>query len=243
MPWATFHKGVPFFAVIEMDYIHKRLFEMQDLKYRDFHSKLMPTVDKEKVIGVRTPELRKFAKEISKTDSAKEFIGNLPHVYYEENNLHAFLIEEIKDYDLCIAELNRFLPFVDNWATCDMMRPKIFKMYLPELLDEIKKWLKSEDTYTLRYGIEMLMVYYLDENFKTEYSDAVAEIRSDEYYIKMMQAWYFATALSKQYELILPYLEENRLDADTHNKTIRKAIESFRISDEKKKYLRSLKRS
>ena len=234
---------MPFFTVIEMDYIRKRLFDMQDMKYRDFHSKLMPTVDKEKVIGIRTPGLRKFAKEISETELSKDFLSVLPHEYYEENNLHAFLIEQIKDYDLCIAEINRFLPYVDNWATCDMMRPKIFSNHLPELLDEIVIWLKSKDTYAVRFGIEMLMVYYIDDNFKTEYSDAVAVIRSDEYYIKMMQAWYFATALSNHYEKILPYLEENRLDADTHNKTIRKAIESYRITDEQKKYLRTLKRS
>lgn len=225
-----------------MEYIQKRLFEMQDSKYRDFQSKLMPTVEKEKIIGVRTPDLRKFAKEISKNEYAKEFLKILPHEYYEENNLHAFLIEEIKDFALCVAELNRFLPFVDNWATCDMMRPKIFKKHLPELLDEIKIWLVSEDTYTVRFGIEMLMVYFLDENYKTEYSDAVAKIRSEEYYIKMMIAWYFATALAKQYDAVLPYLEQNRLDADTHNKTIRKAIESYRISDEQKIYLRTLGR-
>ncbi len=226
-----------------MEYIQKRLFEMQDLKYRDFHSRLMPTVDKEKVIGVRTPELRKFAKEISKTDYAREFLQILPHKYYEENNLHAFLIEEINDFDLCIAELNRFLPYVDNWATCDMMRPKIFKKHLPELLNEIGIWLNSKDTYTLRFGIEMLMVYFLDENFSPEYPETISKIRSDEYYIKMMVAWYFATALSKRYDEVLTYLEQNRLDADTHNKTIRKAVESYRISDEKKKYLRTLKRS
>lgn len=226
-----------------MDYIQKRLFEMQDLKYREFHSRLMPTVEKEKVIGVRTPELRKFAKEISKTDYAKEFLKILPHEYYEENNLHAFLIEEIGDYDFCVAELNRFLPYVDNWATCDMMRPKIFKKHLSELLDEIEIWLHSKDTYTVRYGIEMLMVYFLDENFSPEYPETVSKIRSDEYYIKMMVAWYFATALSKRYDDVLPYLEQNRLDADTHNKTIRKAVESYRISDERKNYLRTLKRS
>lgn len=226
-----------------MDYIQNRLFEMQDLKYREFHSRLMPTVEKEKVIGVRTPELRKFAKEISKTDYAKEFLKILPHEYYEENNLHAFLIEEIGDYDFCIAELNRFLPYVDNWATCDMMRPKIFKKHLSELLDEIGKWLCSKDTYTVRFGIEMLMVYFLDENFSHEYPETVSKIRSDEYYIKMMVAWYFATALSKRYDDVLPYLEQNRLDADTHNKTIRKAVESYRISDERKNYLRTLKRS
>lgn len=226
-----------------MDYIQKRLFEMQDLKYREFHSRLMPTVEKEKVIGVRTPELRKFAKEISKTDYAKEFLKILPHEYYEENNLHAFLIEEIGDYDFCVAELNRFLPYVDNWATCDMMRPKIFKKHLSELLDEIGIWLHSKDTYTVRYGIEMLMVYFLDDKFSPEYPEAISRIRSDEYYIKMMVAWYFATALSKRYDDVLPYLEQNRLDADTHNKTIRKAVESYRISDERKNYLRTLKRS
>ena len=226
-----------------MDYIQNRLFEMQDLKYREFHSRLMPTVEKEKVIGVRTPELRKFAKEISKTDYAKDFLKILPHEYYEENNLHAFLIEEIGDYDLCIAELNRFLPYVDNWATCDMMRPKIFKKHLSELLDEIGKWLCSKDTYTVRFGIEMLMVYFLDDKFSHEYPETVSKIRSDEYYIKMMIAWYFATALSKRYDDVLPYLEQNRLDTDTHNKTIRKAVESYRISDEKKNYLRTLKRS
>ena len=211
---------------------------MQDLKYRDFHSKLMPTVDKEKVIGVRTPELRKFAKEIAKTAYSKEFLANLPHEYYEENNLHAFLIEEIKDYYLCIAELNRFLPYVDNWATCDMMRPKIFRKHLPELLVEIQKWLNSKDTYTLRFGMEMLMVYYLDENFKTEYADAVAEIRSDEYYIKMAIAWLYSVCLVKEYDKTVKVIENKLLDKWTHNKTIQKAIESYRVSENKKAYLK-----
>ena len=223
-------------------YIIDRLFEMQDLKYRDFHSKLMPTVSKELIIGVRTPDLRSFAKEISKMPYAQEFIANLPHKYYEENNLHAFLIESIKDYDLCIKEINRFLPFVDNWATCDMMRPKIFKKHLPELFESIKIWLKSDDTYTVRFAIEMLMCFYLDDFFSPEYPEMISKICSDEYYIKMMQAWYFATALAKQYDAVIPYLEQNKLDADTHNKTIRKAIESFRITDYQKKYLRTLKR-
>lgn len=222
-------------------YILDRLFEMQDLQYHDFHSKLMPTVSKELVIGVRTPELRKFAKEISKTEYASEFIKNLPHKYYEENNLHAFIIESIVDYDTCIAEINRFLPYIDNWATCDMMRPKIFRKHLAELLSQVKIWLTSDDTYTVRFAIEMLMCFYLEDNFSTQYADMVAEIRSDEYYIRMMQAWYFATALAKQYDAIIPYLEENRLDDDTHNKTIRKAIESYRVPDEKKDYLRTLR--
>lgn len=224
------------------EYIRSRLFELQDLKYRDFHSKLMPTVSKDLIIGVRTPDLRKLAKEISKTTQSADFLKILPHKYYEENNLHAFLIEEIKDYNSCIAEINRFLPFVDNWATCDMMRPKIFKKHLPELLEEIKIWIKSDDVYAVRFGVEMLMCFYLDGAFSTEYPEWISQIRSDEYYIKMMVAWYFATALAKQYNAVIPYLEEGRLDADTHNKTIRKAIESYRISEEKKNYLRKLRR-
>ncbi len=228
--------------IIFADYIKSRLFEMQDMKCRDFHSKLMPTVKKSRVIGVRTPELRKFAKELSKTPRADEFMKKLSHDYYEENNLHAFLIENIKNYDGCIGEINRFLPYVDNWATCDMMRPKIFKKHLPELLGEIKKWLESDNTYTVRFAIECLMNYYLDEHYKPEYPVMVSEIRSDEYYIKMMQAWYFATALSKRYDEILPFIEQNKLDADTHNKTIQKAVESFRITEEQKSYLKTLKR-
>ena len=223
-------------------YIRDRLFEMQDTEYRDFHAKLMPTVSKELIIGVRTPELRKFAKEIAKTRIADDFMKILPHKYYEENNLHAFLIEQIKDYDLCVSELERFLPFVDNWATCDMMRPKILKNHLEDFLPVIKKWMGSVDTYTVRFAIEMLMCYYLDGDFDISYPEMISKIRSDEYYIKMMQAWYFATALAKQYDAVIPYLEENRLDADTHNKTIRKAIESYRITGEQKKYLRKLKR-
>lgn len=223
-------------------YIRQHLFDMQDLQYREFHSKLMPTVKKEKVIGVRVPELRKFAKEISKTAYAEEFLQILPHKYYEEDNIHAFLIEQIKDYDECISQLNRFLPYVDNWATCDMMRPKIFKKHLTELLEEIRIWMKSDDVYAVRFGIEMLMCYYLDDNFTAEYPEMISQIRSDEYYIKMMVAWYFATALAKQYDAVIPYLELNKLDADTHNKAIRKAIESHRISDEQKAYLKTLKR-
>ncbi len=224
-------------------YIRERLFELQDFGYRDFHSRLMPTIPKETVIGVRTPDLRRFAKEFSITPCAAEFIKTLPHKYYEENNLHAFLIEGIKDYDECIKQLNIFLPYVDNWATCDMMRPKIFKNHLAELLSEIEKWMNSEHAYTVRFGIEMLMCFYLDDLFSPEYPEAVAKVRSDEYYIKMMVAWYFATALAKQYDAVIPYLENNRLDAETHNKTIRKAVESYRITDEQKAYLRTLKRN
>lgn len=221
-------------------YIRDRLFALQDVKYRDFQAKLMPTVSKELIIGVRTPDLRKLAKETA--EYSAEFMKILPHKYYEENNIHAFYIEQIKDFDLCIAELNRFLPCVDNWATCDMMRPKVFQKHLPELLEQIKIWMASGETYTVRFGIEMLMIFYLDEHFSAEYPEAVAAVKSDEYYVKMMVAWYFATALAKQWDAVIPYLEQNRLDADTHNKTIRKAIESYRITDEQKAYLRSLKR-
>ena len=221
-------------------YVRDRFFEMQDSAYRDFHSRLMPTVEKELIIGVRTPDLRRFAKEFSKSPLAAEFIEALPHKYYEENNLHAFLIEQITDYGKCTEALNRFLPYVDNWATCDMMRPKVFKRHLPELLEQIKIWLKSDDVYTLRFGIEMLMCHYLDGNFSKEYPQWVSEVKSDEYYVKMMAAWYFATALSKQYEAAVPYLENKRLDSDTHKKAIRKALESYRISDDEKAYLRTL---
>lgn len=224
------------------NYILNRLFELQDLKYRDFHSKLMPTVEKSRIIGVRTPDLRKLAKELKNTEHAKTFLEILPHEYYEENNLHAFLIEEIKDFNKCIEELNRFLPFVDNWATCDMMRPKIFKKNLDKLLLQIKIWLNSSETYTVRFGIECLMIFYLDEHFSPEYPELISKIRSDEYYIRMMVAWYFATALAKRYDDIIPYLEQNRLDSDTHNKAIQKAIESYRITPEQKAYLRTLKR-
>ena len=184
-----------------------------------------------------------MAKELMIRDDLCDFLRSVPHAYYDENNLHAFLIESSDGFDLCIERLNRFLPYVDNWATCDMMRPKIFRKHLSELFSQIKIWIKSDDTYTVRFAIEMLMCYYLDENFSTEYSDMVAEIRSDEYYIRMMQAWYFATALSKHYDEIILYLECHKLDADTHNKTIRKAIESYRISDNCKEYLKTLKRN
>ncbi|MBO5230740.1 MAG: DNA alkylation repair protein [Clostridia bacterium] len=223
-------------------YIRDRLFKLQDLKYREFHSRLMPTVEKSRVIGVRTPELRKLAKELKNTSHAEDFLKKLPHKYYEENNLHAFLIEEIKDYDSCVEELNKFLPFVDNWATCDMMRPKIFKKNLDKLLPQIKSWIDSDKTYTVRFGMECLMLYYLDEHFSPEYPEIICKIRSEEYYVKMMQAWYFATALAKRYDDIVLYLEQNRLDSDTHNKAIQKAVESYRITPEQKAYLRTLKR-
>ena len=222
--------------------IRKQLFSMQDIKYRDFQSKLIPTVEYDTVIGVRTPQLRKYAKQLLKTKGISEFLRDLPHKYFDENQLHAFLISEIKDYKICMEEVERFLPFVDNWATCDQLLPKSFKNHEKELLEVIRGWLESEKTYTVRFAIGMLMKYFLEENFTIEYPKMVSAIRSDEYYINMMIAWYFATALAKQYEMILPFIENHCLDIWTHNKAIQKSVESYRITKEQKEYLRSLKR-
>lgn len=223
------------------NHVQEQLFALQDLKYRDFQCKLMPTVPTETVIGIRTPELRKYAKTFSKTPEAAEFLKILPHRYYEENNLHGILIESMRDYGQVITALDAFLPYVDNWATCDLMRPKVFQKHLPELLEEIRRWMASDRTYTIRFGMEMLMTFYLDEAFRPEYLDWVAEVRSQEYYVNMMIAWYFATALAKQYGAVLPYIENHRLEPWTHNKAIQKAIESYRITEEQKMYLRTLK--
>lgn len=222
-----------------MNELQKTLFSMQDLSYRDFHSKLVPTIDKETIIGIRTPQLRKFAKEFVKLDECEEFLNTLPHRYYEENNLHAFLLEMMKDYDKLVERIEKFLPYVDNWATCDAMRPKVFKKHLPELLPKIKEWIASDRVYTVRFGIGMLLSFYLDEGFEREHLEMVAGIRSEEYYVNMMIAWYFATALAKQYEATIPYIEAKRLDDWTHNKIIQKAIESYRVTDERKAYLRT----
>ncbi len=217
------------------------LFELQDLKYKEFQCRLMPNVNPDTVIGVRTPELRKLAKELSQLPEAAEFLTILPHKYYEENNLHGFLIEAVKDYDACIAAVEAFLPYIDNWATCDLMSPKVFRKHLPELYEKIKVWLNSGRTYTVRFGIEMLMSLYLDDKFQPEMLELVAGVRSEEYYVNMMIAWFFATALTKKYDATLPYIKEFRLEKWTHNKTIQKAVESYRISDEVKTYLRTLK--
>lgn len=223
------------------NYIQKKLFSSEDLKYKDFHSKLMPTVDPDLIIGVRVPVLRNLAKELNGSEYKDEFLATLPHKYYEENNLHAFLIEKITDYNELVKELDRFLPFVDNWATCDMMSPKIFKKNKDKLLSGIDRWLKSGDTYTVRYGIKCLMQHYFDEDFKEEYFEKVINIKSEEYYINMMRAWYFATALSKHYELSIKVLEERKLDKWTHNKTIQKAMESYCVLPQNKEYIKSLK--
>lgn len=221
--------------------IQEQLFAMCDPQYQAFQCKLIPTIPPETVIGIRTPALRKFARTFSKTPEASEFLRSLPHRYYEENNLHGFLIEAMKDYGQTIAALECFLPYVDNWATCDLMRPKVFEKHLPELLEQIKHWMASDKTYTIRFAIKMLMTFYLDEAFQPEYPTMVAGLRSQEYYVNMMIAWYFATALSKQYMSVLPYIENRRLEPWTHNKAIQKAIESYRITDAQKNYLRSLK--
>ena len=224
-----------------MEKILKELFKLQDKKYRDFQVKLIPGSSIDKMIGVRTPDLRKYSKKLIKENNYKDFLDELPHNYFDENQLHAFILSEIKDYNECINYINKFLPYVDNWATCDQMSPKVFKKNKDKLLLEIKKWLKSKDTYTIRFGIGMLMQHFLDEDFKKDYLKLVSKIKSNEYYINMMIAWYFATALAKQYKETIPYLEDKILDKWTHNKTIQKAIESYRITAEQKEYLRSLK--
>ena len=221
--------------------IREELFRMQDTGYRDFQMKLIPTAGPETMIGVRTPALRKYAKALIKAGQADEFLKNLPHTYFDENQLHAFILSELKDYDLCIEETDRFLPYVDNWATCDQLSPRVFKKNHARLSEKIPEWISSQETYTIRFGIGMLMQHFLDEDFDPAYPETVAGIRSEEYYVNMMIAWYFATALAKQYDTVLPYLEQRRLDLWTHNKTIQKAVESYRITAEQKEYLKGLK--
>ncbi|MBQ0067002.1 MAG: DNA alkylation repair protein [Phascolarctobacterium sp.] len=223
-----------------MTNIQKQLFALQDKKYREFHSKLIPTIDKQTIIGVRVPVLRKFAQELDE-QTAATFLQKLPHQYYEENQLHAILLSGLKDYGQCLAAVNKFLPYVNNWATCDLLRPKIFVKYHKELIKEISVWLQSDKTYTMRFGIEMLLVHFLDKDFQKKYLDWVAKIQSEEYYVRMMQAWFFAEAAAKQYEAVLPYFEKQKLESWTHNKAIQKARESFRVAEDRKEYLRKLK--
>ena len=199
-------------------------------------------MDAQKEIGVRTPELRKLAKELAKREDIREFLNDLPHQYFDENQLHAFILSGEKDFEKCMEDLERFLPYVDNWATCDQTSPKVFRKHRKELLDAIRRWIESDHPYTVRFAIKMLMEHFLDEDFDPAYPEMVAEVRSEEYYIRMMIAWYFAPALAKQYEAVLPYLEQKKLDVWTHNKTIQKAVESYRITEEQKIYLKSLKR-
>ena len=224
-----------------MDSITRHLFELQDTKYRDFQGKLIPTVKPDTIIGVRTPDLRKYAKGLYKQPETQAFLAELPHSWFDENQLHAFILSEEKNFDKCIVLVEAFLPYIDNWATCDQLSPKAFKKKPELLLPYIKKWLKSKHTYTVRFAIGMLMQHFLDEHFDPAYLKQVAAVRSQEYYINMMVAWYFATALAKQHDAALPYIEQKKLPAWTHNKTIQKAVESYRITDGQKTYLRSLK--
>ena len=226
----------------EREQLRADLRELQDLKYRDFHSNLMPGIDKEDIIGIRMPVLRKFAGNFAKTEDAKAFLKDIPHRYYEENNLHMMLIGKIREFDWCLQETIDFLPFVNNWATCDFPAPKCFAKNKEKLLPYIEKWLDSGKTYTIRYGIGMLMRLYLDEDFDSRYPEMVAKIQSEEYYVEMMIAWYFATALAKQWDAVIGYLEQEKLSAPVHRKTIQKAVESYRITDEQKIYLRSLRK-
>ena len=221
--------------------IREKLFDLADDKYRDMQIKTTPSVEADSFIGVRTPQLRALAKELSKREDIGEFLAELPHRYFDENQLHGFIISLDKDYERCISNIEAFLPFVDNWATCDQTIPKVFAKHKKDLLEHIRGWLESNSTYTVRFGIKMLMDHFLDDDFDLKYPIAVAKIRSDEYYIKMMQAWYFATALAKQYDAVIHFIEEEKLDVWTHNKTIQKSIESYRINDEQKLYLRTLK--
>ena len=221
--------------------IKEKLKSLQDIRYRNFQAGLIPTVDNDKVIGVRTPELRKLAKEMSKRDDADDFLNDLPHEYFDEDQLHAFMVSGIKDFDECISEVERFLPYINNWATCDQMTPKVFGRHKKELLPHVREWIDSGETYTVRFGVKMLMSYFLGDDFDMEYADLVAGIKSEEYYVNMMRAWYFATALAYNYDEVVPLIENRKLDRWTHNKAIQKSVESYRITAEQKEYLKTLK--
>ena len=224
-----------------VDIILESLYQLQDRDYRDFQCRLMPTVDPATVIGVRTPQLRQLSKTLVKRADVDAFLLDLPHAYFDLNQLHAFVLSEMKDFDRCVAEVDRFLPYVDNWATCDQLSPKAFRAHRDALLPHVRRWIASEQTYTIRFGVGMLLEHYLDGDFNPVLPELVAALRSEEYYVNMMIAWYFATALAKQYAQIVPYIENRRLDAWTHNKAIQKAVESRRITPEQKAYLKTLK--
>ena len=225
-----------------MTKVQDRLYALADEKNAAFVAKLIPTVAPERILGARTPALRQLAKELKGSEEAAAFLEELPHRYLEENHLHGFLIEQIRDYKACMAQLERFLPYIDNWATCDSLSPKVFKKHRPELLERIRDWLGSEQPYTVRFGLKMLMDHFLDGDFDPAYPGWAADLHRDHYYVNMMRAWYFATALTKQYEAALPFLEQGRLDLWTHNKAIQKAIESYRVPPERKEVLKTLRR-
>ncbi len=222
--------------------IRKMLTEGCEPEYAQFTRKLIPNIPPDSVLGVRTPQLRAMAKKLAKDTDIEVFLHDLPHLYFEENQLHGFILSEYKDFERCICEVERFLPFVDNWATSDQLSPKMFKKHRPELLIYIKKWIVSAHPYTVRFAIGMLMEHFLNEDFEPSQFALAAAVRSDEYYVNMMTAWYFATALAKQYEATLPVLQNGMLDVWTHNKTIQKARESYRITPEQKEFLKTLKR-
>lgn len=224
-----------------MDYITDLLKKNSDEKFAEFQRKLIPTLPADTVIGVRTPDLRKIAKDLKKDERRKAFLQELPHTYFEENQLHGFIISDISDFQSCITETETFLPYINNWATCDQTSPKVFKKHKDALLPYIEKWLTSSDVYTVRFAVGMLMKHFLDEDFKSDYLELAAGVRSEEYYINMEIAWYMATALAKQWTASIPYIENKRLDKWVHNKTIQKATESYRISNEQKEYLKQLK--
>ena len=217
------------------------LFQLQDKGYRDFQSKLIPTIPVETIIGVRIPAIRKLTKEYGKDPESVEFLKQLPHTYYDENILHALLVAEIKDYEACVKEVERFLPYVDNWAVCDIFSPKVFRKNKDKLIDKIIEWTASSHPYICRFGIEMLMTHFLDEDFRVEYLEIPAAVHFGEYYVNMMIAWFYATALAKKWDATIGYIEDQRLDTWTHNKTIQKARESYRITPEQKEYLKTLK--
>lgn len=223
------------------DAIFQRLSELSDPTYRDFHAGLIPNISPETILGVRVPALRKLARELRGSAEAQEFMAALPHEYYDENCLHGLLINDIKDFGATVSALDAFLPYVDNWAVCDLISPRSFKSRPPELAAHVRRWLESIHSYTVRFGIGVLMSFYLDEDFEPAQLEAVAERCCEEYYVNMMVAWYFATALAKQPEAALPYIENRRLSRWTHNKAIQKSIESRRIPDETKAYLKTLR--
>lgn len=223
------------------DKINELFKQEKSQKLKEFNAKLIPNINADCVLGISLPTLRKFAKELYFTCDCTPFLQDLPHSFHEENHLHAFLIEQIKDYDECIRLTQEFLPFVDNWAVCDCFKPLIFKKNKEKLLLEIKKWLTSEHTYIIRYGVNMLLTHFLDEQFVPETLEWVASINSQDYYVKMVIAWYFATAIAKQYDSAIVFLEQKRLQPWVHNKTIQKSIESYRVSIEHKQYLKTLK--
>ena len=228
----------------KLDDITAELLKLQDLEYKNFQSKLIPTVPKENIIGVRTPVLRKFARKIRGTNLSNEFLNSLPHKYYEANNLHAILIEDIQNFDDCINALDTFLPYIDNWATCDMLSPKSFKhtQYKEKLFDKATLWTNSNHTYTVRFGLSVFLKYFLDNKLSAELSlDIASRVTSDEYYVNMMIAWLFATAMAKQYEVTSPYIENKLLPTWIHNKTIQKCVESLRLNLEQKSYLKSFR--